>query len=68
MATTCRQPDDVPGNQSKSLCPGREINHFENVESDKKGSSSAGASDEACEHEILKICEHEICEVQLSGV
>jgi len=45
----------MPESQNGSLRTGLEISHFEIVEFDKEGSSSIGASDEACKHEIQKI-------------
>jgi len=44
----------MPGSQNGSLRTGREISHFEIVESDKEESSSVGTSDEACKHENSK--------------
>jgi len=31
------QPDDMPDNQSGTLCTGSKISYFKNVESDKEG-------------------------------
>jgi len=47
-------PDVMPDIQRGSLCTRNEVSHFESVESDKEGSSSAGASDGSYEHEKSK--------------
>jgi len=38
----------TPENQSGGLCTGGDISRFESADSDKEGTSSDGASDEAC--------------------
>jgi len=44
----------APDSQSGSLCTGSDTSRSESVISDKEGTSSDGASDEACEQENLK--------------
>jgi len=46
----CSQPGHVTSDsQSRRLCTGNDTSRFENVDSDNEGTSSDGASDEACE-------------------
>jgi len=44
----------MPDSQSGSLCTGSDINRFECIDSDKEGTSSDGASDEACQQDYSK--------------
>jgi len=49
------QPGHVaPDSQSGSLCAGSDVSRYESVDSDKEGTSSDNASDEACEQENSK--------------
>jgi len=55
MATIGSKPGHVtPESQSGRLCTGSDISRFESVDSDKEGTSSDGASNEACMQDYSK--------------